>query len=475
MQEIKSKKSTIENVLCVFLILCPILDMLSFLFRKQFATNWSPSTFIRPLIPMLAISYLFFKDKMKLKIIGISILYAIYAIVHLWIFKNIQTASSYSGLAHELQYILNYTFMIVNLFVYAYFFIKKEDKKLKVSILILSGIYIVSIFLAILSGTSSSTYIEGIGYKGWFESGNSISSILILALFIVLNLVKEKKYRYWVIGITGLIGIYLTTLIGTRVGLFGFVIVLCIYVATEIFIALLHRLKLNKYSIIGSVCAIVIVIVVVGMVGSNTVQRRKHLKEIESNIVDEQTNTVSHITGSLMELKEKIDNNELPEGYLSKPAKQSILDLYQYANVHQVVNNDLRTQQLIYNMYLVKNQANIGLVVFGNGYMANYRELVLEMEIPAFLFNFGMIGFMLYFVPFLVIFLYGVWIGLKNIKKLDAEYIILLAGCFFSFVFGFLSGYTFFNSSTMMLIVVLNVLLINKVLKIKQEEQTKMR
>ena len=45
---------TIENLLCFFIVICPILDVSSFLFRNYFDTNFSISTFIRPIIPIIA-------------------------------------------------------------------------------------------------------------------------------------------------------------------------------------------------------------------------------------------------------------------------------------------------------------------------------------------------------------------------------------------------------------------------------------
>ena len=52
MEKIKelTKRNNIENILCAFIIICPILDIMSFLFRNKFNTNYSPSTFIRPII-----------------------------------------------------------------------------------------------------------------------------------------------------------------------------------------------------------------------------------------------------------------------------------------------------------------------------------------------------------------------------------------------------------------------------------------
>ena len=102
---------------------------------------------------------------------------------------------------------------------------------------------------------------------------------------------------------------------------------------------------------------------------------------------------------------------------MSKAAQQSIIDLYNYAEKTNMVNNDMRMQQFIYNLNLFKNQDSLLLVLFGNGYKAQFRELVMEMEIPAFLFNFGIIGFILYFGPFLALFLYFIYWNKKYQKN----------------------------------------------------------
>lgn len=255
-------------------------------------------------------------------------------------------------------------------------------------------------------------------------------------------------------------------LIGTRVGLFGFILVLLVYIASEIFVAIMKKIKLNRHILYATVVGIAIVGIIIGIVGSSTLERRKHLKEIEGNIVDK--GEEAHISGSLLKIKEKINKGEITEEELLKPAQQSILDLYNYANEHDVTNNDMRRQQLIYNICLVKNQANPILMLFGNGYMINYRELVFEMELIAFLLNFGLIGFTLYFGPFFIIFCYGIYIGVKNRKQITSEYLMLLGGIFCSFALSCLSGYTFFNSSSMMVIIVLCTCLVQETNKLKE-------
>ena len=467
--KVKKKISiNIETLLVIFVILCPVLDIISFVFRNTFNTSISPSTILRPIIPLIAIIDIFIKSKYKIKIFLIVLIYGIYALVHLLLFNTVNTGSSYSNVVHEMQYIMNYTFMIIILFVYAYTFRDKNKEKLQKAIISSVSIYLASIILSIITDTSSSTYIEGMGIKGWFESGNSISAILILSMFVLLTF-RDKGYRKIIIGEIIIMGIFLTTLIGTRVGLFGFIIALVVFVFAEIVGKLIKKDKINKKFILGGLGAIIIVVVIVSLVGSNTIERRKHLKEIESDIVDESTSQEAHITGSLMEIKEKIDNNQIEDTYMNEAQKKSILELYDIANKWGISNNDQRMQQLIYNAVLVKNQKSPLLIIFGNGYMNQYRELILEMDIPAFLFNFGILGLLLYFGPFFAIFIYGLYFGIRKIRFIDTEYIMYLLGIGLAFAISVFSGYVFFNMSTTTVIAVICTLLINKIVALKKE------
>lgn len=461
-------KDLIENLLVIFLILCPIFDILSFIFRNIFNTSISPSTILRPIIPLIVFIDIFIKSKHKLKIFIITAIYGIYAILHLLLFNTANTGFSYSNVVHEMQYVMNYTFTIIILFIYIFAFKDKEKEKLQKGVISAVSIYLASILLSIITKTSSATYMEeGTGIKGWFESGNSISAVLVLAIFVLLSN-GNKSYKKIIIGEIIILGIFLCLLIGTRVGLLGFIIALVSFIFAEIVEKLIKNTKINKKIVVGGIFAIIVVLIIVTVIGSNTIERRKHLKEIESNIVDGSTNQEAHITGDLMEIKEKIDNNQIENTYMNEAQKKSILELYDIANKLEISNNDQRMQQLIYNALLVKNQANPLLIIFGNGYMNQYRELVLEMDIPAFLFNFGVLGFLLYLGPFLAIFAYGVYFGIRKIKKIDAEYIMYTLGLGLAFAISVFSGYVFFNMSTVTFIAVICALLINKICTIKK-------
>ena len=457
-----------ENLLVIFLILCPIFDIVSFVFRNTFNTSISPSTILRPIIPLIVLLDIFVKSKKKLRIFLVVLAYGIYALIHLLLFNTANTGFSYSNVVHEMQYVMNYTFMIIILFIYIYVFKDKEKSKLQRAVISSVSIYIASIILSIITNTSSTTYIEGTGLKGWFESGNSISAVLTLSIFVLLS-TNDKNYRKIIIGEIIILGIFLCMVIGTRVGLFGFIVALVSFVFAEIVGKLISNDKINKKFVASGIIAILAVVLIVAVVGSNTLERRKHLKEIEGDIVDTSTNSEAHITGSLLEIKQKIDNGQIEDTYMNEAQKKSLLELYDIANKWDISNNDQRMQQLIYNALLVKNQANPLLIIFGNGYMNQYRELIMEMDIPAFLFNFGIIGFLLYFGPFLAIFIYGIYFGIRKIRHIDREYIMYALGIGLAFAISVFSGYVFFNMSTSTMIAVICALLINKIFEIKKD------
>lgn len=479
---------TMENLLCFFIIICPVLDISSFLFRDYFNTNISISTFIRPIIPLIAIVYIFCKDKLKPQIFMASAVYAVYAICHLYVFYRIKTGCSYGNEIRELQYLVNYTYMEMNLFIYYYFFARKNRdiecfddskkgqaiNKLRKSVLISLTLYIGFMYFALITGTSSYTYTEDkIGYKGWFESGNSIGTIMILCLFITLPQMGKKNpisIRIWSLMVTILTGAYLTTLLGTRVGLFGFIIVVAIYAILNIVYAIIHSKKLSKKLIaVGSVFAVAI-IVVIGIFGSKTIERRKLLQEREEVIYDQMTGTTAHLTGDLTNLVEQIKAGTLSTDYMSSEMQKTLLEVYNIANEKGISSTNMRTIQFLYHSILVKNQKGISLALFGNGYMTHFYELVFEMEVPAFLYNFGVIGFFLYCMPFIFIAIYGVYVLLKKVKEVTIEYAMSIIGLCFAIMVSFFSGYTFFNSSTMMIIIVLATLSISYLKDMEDEE-----
>lgn len=462
----KPTKSVKENFLSyimgLFIILSPILDITSFIFRTKFNTTWSPTTFLRPIIPIIAFIYLFFTQKKKKKIVLVSALYGIYAIIHLYLFNNLWRESSYGNVKNELQYIVNYTFMILTLYVMYESFKNRNTKILKKSILISTIIYICSIFLSIFTHTSSSTYLEGIGYKGWFESGNSLCTLLCLSLFIILTIKKDGKVKISAIATFILTSIYLIVFSGMRTGIFGVIIVGVIYTVSMFIEGISAKNKENsKKRLLIALAIFAIIMIIMSVFGMQVLKRRAELRENELNNIDPDTGIKRNVSGDILSLYKQIQNNQITEKYMSKEAQKSICELCEYASKTNMSNVNLRKQQLIYNLYLVKNQKNPFLILFGNGYKTQFRELVMEMEVPALICNFGIVGFALYLGPFIAIWGYEIYRVIKS-KKIEQENILFLSGIALGFALSMIAGYTFFNQSSMIVMCVISLLAIDK-------------
>lgn len=459
-----SIKMNKENWLYFFILINPIFDLLSSLF-KYLDFNYTPATFLRPLIPFGVLIYIFIKDKSirKKLLIAVSI-YVTYALVHLYLYRDIITGISYGGIFYELQYLVNYTYLIFTFLCFIYIFYNKKNI-LKDMLFYNILFYISTIYLAIITNTSFSSYVEGVGYKGWFNTSGAVGSILIISLFILIPYLMKKEikaiYKYVYILMTI---IYLSFLIGSRVGLYGSVLVLGSLVASNIIYYLFHNKKFNfkkyRFYIIGSLSLLIICFIVFG---SYTLERRKELE----NIADENI----HIAYDLMDIKKSIDNNTIAPNYMSEDQIKALNSLYEYANKIKLSNIDMRRQQLIYHTYLYQYQDDMVLKLFGNGYLANFGALTLEMESIALFFNFGIIGFILYLVPFLSISFYGLYLGIKNIRRIDVEYMMLVAGIFVSYLISLLAGHVYFNTSVMPVIIIIHILLLNKIKQLKGEMQ----
>ena len=461
-----------EKFLYLFILISPILDICSSIFNFG---KYSISLFIRPIIPLIVLIYIFIRDKHVRKYLLFSgIVYLGYSVIHLYLFSGLVTSFSYGNVIYEASYLANYSFLIFTLLAFIYVFRNGNTEKLKLCFLIYISFYIISIYLAIITKTSFYTYLEGFGYRGWFNTGGAVSSILICSLFILFPyLFENKKHLIFKIILLSLIIIYLVLLVGTRTGLFGAVIALVCYFVFQIFIYIFKNKKLNKKMIIIFLSSFVVLALILVLVGSNTIERRKHLDglngEIPVGVIDSNNETI-YMAYDLVKLKRQIDNNEISNDFMLVEQKNAIIRLDAYSKSKKLPSTDLRRQQLIYHHYLYHEQKNFLLKLFGNGYLTNMGMLTLEMEIIASFYNFGIIGLILFFGPFFAIFLYGTYTAFKSFSKLNLEYLMLLAGCFMSYIISILAGHTYFNSSVMIVIILLHTLLFIKSVNMKGED-----
>ena len=439
------KKFKLEYLIYILIIISPLLDAFSFLFKGWFPNaSISPTLVLRPIIPLILLCYIFITDKSQRKIlISGSVLYIIYGIIHLLITKNQLRLISVGSVFQEAQYVFNYTYMIYMMYIMLWFNKNRKLTFLKESLLMSLGMYLIIIYFSILSGTSSTTYLTGTGYKSYFISGNSLCTVLLMLLGNALITLKDHKVINLILII--LTGFFMTVLVGTRTGLLGFVLVLGVYILMTIMKRMGY--KFSKKSVLA-VIIISGVLLATAYVGANHfLQRRAEIEE-ESKIIDVNTGKYGHTTGNTNYFVNEIRNKREIEEGMTHAQAESYLDMYELANKLKLRANDNRTQQLIYNLYRVKNEHNIIYILFGNGFITNEGEMVLEMEFISIILNFGLFGFILYLLPMLAV----LFRLIKTLKKRNnMNKIMYIISILLTFALSFMAGYVFYSSTCMLI------------------------
>ena len=447
----KKKGFKIEYLIYIYIIMSPFLDALSCMYREWFPkASFSPLMVVRPIIPVILALYIFIKDKkVRWPLIISGLCYVIYGVVHLLIFKKLYTSIAYGSFMQEALYVFNYTYSIYVMFIIMYLYKRKKLPYLKQSLFVMLCSYLLLIYVSILTKTSLPTYIEGTGYRSWFVSGNSLCTVLLLLFSLfVSEMFKDKNIKNILVFV--LLGLYLVFLVGTRTGMFGFILVFIVYIVLEVFLAMKDKIKFDKKKI----GLILLVLIAVGgllfKVGSKTLERRKEIKAMEDDVIDINTGEVAHVTGDTTYLIYEIKNDLYPDK-MSKEQKEAYLDLYETSNKLKLNSNDYRKQQLIYNLYLVKEQHNPLYILFGNGHVNLYGEMILEMEIPYLLLNFGLLGFVLYVSPLLYWLFKGV--TYKNKKYKDINYYMSIFGLLLGFGLSCIAGYVIYSSTCVLVMI----------------------
>ena len=457
------KKFKAEYFIYLFLLLTPFFDSVSFLFRESFPNaSISPTTILRPIIPCGLLLYIFIKDKNTRKpLLMIGMIYGLYALGHCWTFSHIHTDFNAGSVLSEVQYVLNYSYMIALFYVLWWFYKQGRIPKIRTYLLWMLVIYIVLIYVSILTGTSSTTYIDGVGFKGWNASGNGLSALLILGFLATFTEFLSFKKKWYVWLFLGFFLFYLMFLFGTRTALFGSILVVLLYFFCSLFHRFREKVHLTKKQISISLVVLVLLVVSLGIGGSTAMKRRQNLKEVGDTMIDSMTGEVTHLTGDLTRFVQEIKEKDLSIS-MSSEQQQALLKTYQTANDIELSNSNRRVQQLLYHHYYYQEELSVSTVLFGTGYLNNYPELTLEMEVPAFFYNFGIVGFILYLGPFLFLMISGIYTFFKCHMKVSIDYMMYLGGMGLSVVLSCLTGYVYFYVPSMLVVVVLFLLFIEE-------------
>ena len=174
----------------------------------------------------------------------------------------------------------------------------------------------------------------------------------------------------------------------------------------------------------------------------------------------------------IKEEKENYNYNEKEKHLLnglSERDKKNIVEFVDTLNKNEVLAkikvNDLRKMQEIYAKIEWKNDKNLMIKLFGNTSLKKQGELILEKELLGYYYNFGIIGSILYILPYIILTTYIIYLGFrrKSIKYINSNYINYLYLIILTFGLSYNMGSVFHSTNASLLFAILIVSALNNI------------
>lgn len=376
------------NIFYVFLLIQPILDLVTSLMVRFTNLSLTIGMVVRGLFLFIMVIYLLFVNKSihrKKSIIYLGIL-CIFSILYLITKDGIFTLGF---LKTEVIYLFKYMYfpIIALCLINAFDELQiKKEKIFKVCI-IEAIIYSILIILPEITNTAFSSYIDNNeGTVGWFYAANEIGAIMV-ALFPFLYYLLFERESVVKIALTFTIVILAMTLLGTKTSFLGMLI-------TEILYTLYFLFNYKKNRAYGLKWSIIIIIISFGLIPNIHA-----VKNLQNAIAES-----SHIKEEVKEDNEK-ENKKYTS---SSPGVQRIIKV-------ALSGRD----KFFYNTLEIYDNANIDDKLLGIGFVNRNEinnkkiEKLIEIDPLDVFFHYGIIGFIILFIPLI----YIVYRTLKSIFK----------------------------------------------------------
>ncbi|UOQ50288.1 O-antigen ligase family protein [Gracilibacillus caseinilyticus] len=391
------------QLLTLFIILQPILDILTNAMLQFTNSSITIGILIRMLFMGIALFFIFFGSQHPYKK-QVSIYLALLLLVLGIGFINNYFQKPVFNLFIEVQWltkVIYFSVMICS--IYLLFQNKKNVDFIKTRLLnyIIYALVIigVSILIAIITNTSVDSY-EWVkaGFKGWFYSANELSALLAIGfpLSILFAIRKTKSwYSFWV-WIPALLVALIGALIGTKVGLFA-VYITCIFIS--LFIAIHYIVasikKTNDRKILLPTfvysIALLAVILIVSPFTPGYQNLSVELPEPDQEDIDKGFEDVPGQGGNGESSGESED--EIIEGEDTRVT---------FEINSPIVNKILSSRHIYFTWQLNQMiRADVSQKILGMGYAGNYinNRKTIEMDFFDIFFSFGVIGFILVMLP----------------------------------------------------------------------------
>lgn len=420
-----------EHFLLFFIILQPVLDLLTSLSIVLLKSNATVGILVRFLIMAVGGIYILIqaKEKENRKFLIYLILLAVVLGIG---FINNKLVKNPIVLGEEVKFVAKalYIYIMLGSYILALKSLKKKvnisDKvrnSIVYSTLIINAIMVISISTSTDFG--SYQWMK-VGSRGWFYAGNELGSILaiIFPIVVLYSIQKTKSVKHVLYWIPSLLMIYSLIQVGTKVGMGSIGATLAAAIGIIVLQLLFDRRNPNKRSLVLN--GLIAIFLLAGVVGTFKMTPLAQNMGIHNNYLSEQN--VAQQGQKEKEIKEKIKKEE-KQHKVEKPEEK--------AKVEAEVKKELEKEQkkenqenLIFSGRQVYEErhkqffkeAPTSQKLFGMGYAGNFKyneqkepdPKLIEMDFHDWFYDFGIIGFALMMIPFIY---YGVRILLAFVTR----------------------------------------------------------
>ncbi len=398
-------KKNINTILAIFIIIQPILDIITGICVNSLKIDITFGVIIRMIfmLCMVFISIFIFKKKKLWIPYSIMGLYFILYIIGMVYYKD-------SSLLTEIKNLMRtFYFPILLLSIYS---IKEEIKISKMTLFTVLFLYLIFLFIPTIFGLGYKSYqITKVGTLGFFNSANEISGIIsIITPIMFLVFFRSKKTIPIMILSIMYLGVIL--MVGTKTPLLSLIITLGITML-YLWIKWIKEKKIKYVLCSGGLVLVACIFLVILIPKTNFYKNiRTHLDYLGLN----------HVIDVFQDKK--------------------LIDHFIFSS---------RIEFLERKAYLYKKASNYEKI-FGIGYVNNGRETkLIEMDYFDIYYSHGLVGFLIFFLITLSI-LYKV---LNREYEKTYENIMMMTSLFLIVFLSFFTGHIITAPSVSLLVIVM--------------------
>ena len=417
------------NILEIVLILSPIIDILISVSQRTLNIDISLGLIIRSFLLFFMTMFTLVKSNYKYKKITIAYL-AVFILYSIAFMANVYINKGSSYILSEAKGLIKaFYFPICIITVLNY--VETKNYKIDLKLLFFVMIeYILLLFLPSILNLGYESYAEDkIGTIGWFFSANEISSIFSILIVLIVFSYKYIKNIAVYFGLI-IISFYTVLQIGTKMPAVSAIIAMLAFVMFYLiqYISTKDKKHIKSLCVGVGIIGIFSVIFITSPVMKNfdiyknfLIATREKQEVVESNAVPVTENVVENVEENTTI---NADNNENQNNAKQEQSQEQTEEKIEDKNltndeIATIIHSGRLDTMSDINVKFINSNILNKIIGLGRIDIENNDEFLIEMDYFDILYNFGILGFIIYFLPAIII-------AVIVIKRVIKNKIILL-------------------------------------------------